>query len=37
MWKLVSTLRWLHDVCHCVHLDLCMANVMVMNVAFVDQ
>jgi len=34
VWKLVSVLRWLHDVTHCCHLDLAMENVMVSNVDF---
>lgn len=37
MWQLITTVRWLHDVFHCCHLDLCLENVMLQNADFIEQ
>jgi len=28
IWQLIATLRWMHEAHQCVHLDLCMSNIM---------
>jgi len=33
-WQMVTTMRWLHDVCHTCHLDLNPTNVMLRNATF---
>merc|ERR1719499_1524921 len=37
MWQLVATIRWLHDVYHCCHLDLVLENVMIENAEFIPK
>jgi len=37
MWQLTATMRWLHDVYACCHLDLCLENIMVENAVFEQQ
>lgn len=36
-WQMVTTMRWLHDVCHTCHLDLNPANIMLSNAEFVPE
>jgi len=37
MWKLMSILRWLHDVMHCCHLDLTAQNVMITKLKWIEK
>ena len=34
-WQMVTTINWMHDDMNCVHLDLCMDNIIVSDNAFI--
>merc|ERR1719361_154587 len=37
LWQLTATIRWLHVVFRCCHLDLVMENCMVFNCSFIEK